>query len=107
MAASRTTGGAIAAKRIRGVCSFITGVAEGVRFRVEELRGSHPANSCNIQTKLVEAKLEMVCAAGVFHSGAAVPGVCWFITRGRFQRDEIDRRLQGSIGPRQGGSRCN
>jgi len=85
----------------------MTGVAEGVRFRVQQLRGSHSANSSNIQTKLVEAKLELVCAAVVFHSGAAVPNVCWFSTRGRFQRDEIDRHLQGSIGPLQGGSRCN
>jgi hypothetical protein len=82
-------------------------VAEGVRFRVEQLRGSHPANSSNIQAKLVEAKLEMVRAAGLFDRSAAVSRVRWINTRDRLQCDEIDRRLQGGIEPSEGGSSCD
>ena len=46
----------------------------------------------------MEAKLEMVRAAGLFHCGAAVSRVHWINTRDRLQRDEIDRCLQGGIG---------
>ena len=63
--------------------------------------------ACNTRTKLVEAKLEMVRAAGLFHCGSAVSRVRWINSRDRLQRDEIDRRLQGGISPRQSGSRGN
>jgi hypothetical protein len=42
----------------------------------EEARGSTADAACTPKTKMVKAKLEMVCGAGVFHSGTAVPGVC-------------------------------
>ena len=74
---------------------------------VEEARGSTADAVCNRKTKLVEAKLEMVRAAGMFHCGSAVSGVRWINTRDRLQRDEIDRCLQGGIDPRQGESRCD
>ncbi len=45
----------------------------------------------------MEAKLEMVRAAGLFHYGAAVSRVRWIDTCDRLQRDEIDGRLQGCI----------
>ena len=74
--------------------NFVTGV--------EEADGPTIDAACNTKTKLVEAKLEMVRAAGLFHCGAAVSGVRWIDSRDCLQRDEIDRRLQGGIGPRQG-----
>jgi hypothetical protein len=79
-------------------------VANGVGFRVEQRRGSHPANSSYRKTELVAAKLEMVRAAGLFHCSAAVSRIRWINTRDRLQRDEIDRRLQGGIEPSEGGS---
>ena len=82
-------------------------VANNFVTEVEEDRGSTVGAACHTRTKLVEAKLEMVRAAGLFHCGAAVSRVRWINTRDRLQRDEIDRRLQGGIGPRQGGSRCD
>src|SRR4029077_4076791 len=82
-------------------------VANNFVAEVEEARGSTTNAACNIKTKLVEAKLEMVRAAGLFHYGAAVSGVRWINPRDRLQRDEIDRCLQGGIGPRQGGPRRN
>ena len=45
----------------------------------------------------MEAKLEMVRAAGLFHYGAAVSRVRWIGTCDRLQRDEIDGRLQGCV----------
>jgi hypothetical protein len=68
---------------------------------------SHPADSSNTKTKLVEAKLEMVCAAGLFHGGAAVRPFRWLDIRGRLQRDEIDRCLEGRFGPRATRRRCD
>ena len=82
-------------------------VANNFVTEVEEARGSTAGAACNTKAKLVEAKLEMVRAAGLFHCGAAVSGIRRINTRDRLQCDEIDRRLQGGIGPRQGGSRCN
>lgn len=82
-------------------------VASNFAAEVEESRGSTGDAACNIKIKLVEAKLEMVCAAGLFHCGSAVSRVCWINTRDRLQRDEIHRCLPGGIGPRQGGSRCD
>jgi hypothetical protein len=82
-------------------------VANNFVTEIEEARGPIINGACKIKTKLVEAKLEMVRAAGLFHYNAAVPGVCRINTRDRLQRDEIDRRLQGSVGPCQGGSCCD
>jgi Cytochrome oxidase complex assembly protein 1 len=65
---------------------------------VEEGCGSAADAACNTKTKLVEAKLEMVRAAELFHCGASVSSVHWINTRDCLQRDEIDRRLQGGIG---------
>ena len=77
-------------------------IANNFVTEVEEARGSTADAACDTKAKLVEAKLEMVRAAGLFHCGAAVSGVRWINTRDRLQRDEIDRCLQGGIGPRQG-----
>ena len=65
-------------------------VAKNFVTEVEEARGSTVRTTCNAKTKLVEAKLEMVRAAGLFHCGAAVSGVRWINTCDRLQRDEID-----------------
>jgi hypothetical protein len=78
-------------------------VANNFVTEVEEARGSTARATRNSKTKLVDAKLEMVRAAGLFQCGAAVSRVRWINTCRRLQRDEIDRRLQGGIGPRQGG----
>ena len=64
-------------------------VANNFVTEVEEACGSNVDAACDTKTKLVEAKLEMVRAAGVFQSGAAVSGVHWINTRYRLQRDEI------------------
>ena len=64
---------------------------------MEEARGSTANAACYSKTKLAEAKLEMVRAAGLFHYGAAVSRVRWIDTCDRLQRDEIDGRLQGCI----------
>jgi hypothetical protein len=82
-------------------------IATNVAAEVEEARGSTTATACNAKTELVEAKLEVVRPAGLFHCGSAVSRVCWINTRDRLQRDEIHRCLPGGIGPRQGGSRCD
>jgi hypothetical protein len=66
-------------------------VANEFITEVEEARGSTARSACNSKTKLVEAQLEMVCAAGLFHCGAALSRVRWINTRDRLQRDEIDR----------------
>ena len=55
----------------------------------------------------MEAKLEMVRPVSLFQCGSAVSRVHWIDTRDRLQRDEIHGRLQGGLGPRQGGSRCD
>src|SRR6185369_1841580 len=82
-------------------------VAKNFVTEVEEARGSTDDAAWNTKTKLVEAKLEMVRADGLFHFDAAVPRVRGLNTRDRLQRDEIDRSLQGGAGPRQSGSRCD
>jgi hypothetical protein len=82
-------------------------VANNFVTEVEGARGSTVDAACNTKAKLVEAKLEMVRADGLFHYGDDVSGVHWINTGDRLQRDEIDRRLQGGISPRQGGSRCD
>jgi len=58
-------------------------VANNFVTEVEEARGSTTNADCNIKTKLVEAKLEMVRPAGLFHYGAAVSGVRWINSRDR------------------------
>jgi hypothetical protein len=65
-------------------------VANNFVTEVEEARGSTARAACNTKTKLVEAKLEMVRADGLFHCDAAVSGVRWINTPDRLQRDEID-----------------
>ena len=82
-------------------------VANNFVAEVEEARESTARTASNAKTKLVEAKLEMVRAAGLFHRGAAISRVRWINTLDRLQRDEIDRCLQGGLGPRQGESGCN
>jgi hypothetical protein len=57
-------------------------IANNFVTEVEEARGPSVDAACNTKTKLVEAKLEMVCAAGLFHRGAAVSGVRWIDSRG-------------------------
>jgi hypothetical protein len=68
-------------------------IANNFITEVEEVRGPTAGATCNTTAKLVEAKLEMVRAAGLFQRGAAISRVHWVNTRDRFQRDEIDRRL--------------
>src|SRR5262245_1927144 len=82
-------------------------VANNLVAEVEEARGSIADAACSAKTQLVEAKLEMVRAVRLFERSVAVSGVRWIDSRDRLQRDEIDRCLQGGIGPRQGGSRCD
>lgn len=82
-------------------------IAKTFVAEVEEARGSTGDAACNAKTKLVEAKLEMVRATGLFHCGSAVSRVHRINTGDRLQRDEIDRCLPGGIGSRQGGSRCD
>jgi hypothetical protein len=74
-------------------------VANNFVTEVEEACGPTVDAACHTKTKLVEAKLEMVRAAGLLHCGSAVSGVRWSNSRDRLQRDEIDRRLQGGIIP--------
>jgi hypothetical protein len=52
-------------------------VANNFVTEVEKAHGSTANAACNTKIKLVEAKLEMVRAAGLFHSGAAVSRVRW------------------------------
>ena len=82
-------------------------VANQFTTEVEVTRGPIADAACNSQTKLVEPKLEMVRAGGLFHCGAFVYHFYWVNTHDRFQRDEIDSRLQRSIGPSQCGSGCD
>lgn len=58
-------------------------IARNVAAEVEEARGSTADAACNAKTKLVEPKLEMVGAAGLFHCGSAVSRVRWINTRDR------------------------
>ena len=57
---------------------------------VEDACGATADAARNTKTKLVEAKLEMVCAAGLFHCSAAVRRIRWFNTLDRLQCGEID-----------------
>ena len=82
-------------------------VANNFVIEVEKAGGSTARAACSSKIKLVEGKLEMVRAAGLFYCGAAISGVRWINSRDRLQRDEIHGRLQGGIGPRQGGSHCD
>ena len=82
-------------------------IANSFAAEVEEACGSTADAACNAKTKLVEAKLAMVRAAGLFQCGSAVSRVRWINTGDRLQRDEIDGRLQGGLGPHQGGSGCD
>src|SRR5262249_13001052 len=75
------------------------GVAKTVGFGVEQLRGSYPADSSNTKTKLVEAKLEMVCAAGLFHCGTACRPLRSLTCRTSRQRDAIHGWIQGCATP--------
>ena len=68
-------------------------VANNFVSEVEESRGSTANAACDTETKLVEAKLEMVRAAGLFQCSGAVSHIRWVNTRDRLQRDEIDRCL--------------
>ena len=53
----------------------------------EESRGSTADAAGTPKTKLVEDKLETVCAAGLLHCDAAVSRVHWLNTSDRLQRD--------------------
>src|SRR5262245_33023093 len=94
--------------RFLGITPSILGcfnrcIANSFVAEVEEARGSTADTACKAKTKLVEAKLEMVRPAGLFHYGFGVSRVHWINPSDRLQRDEIDGRLQGGLGPRQGG----
>ena len=58
-------------------------VANSFVTDVEEVCGSADDTASDAQTKLVEAKLEVVRAAGLFHCGAHVRHFCWLDTRDR------------------------
>ena len=58
-------------------------IANNFVTEVEEVGGPTVDATSNTEAKLVEAKLEMVRAAGLFHGGAAVSGVRWINTRDR------------------------
>ena len=77
-------------------------IANNFVTEVEEARGPSADEPCNAKNKLVEAKLEMVRAAWLFHCRPAISRVRWINTRDRLHHDEIDRRLQAGSGPRQG-----
>ena len=83
------------------------GVANTFLTEVEKVCGSTIDPACNTETKLVDTKLEMVRAAGLFHCTAAVRRIRWINSGDRLQRDEIHRCLQRSVGASKGGSRCN
>jgi hypothetical protein len=58
-------------------------IANNFVTEVEEAGGPTVDAACNSKTKLVEAKLEMVRASGLFHCCAAVSGVRWINNRDR------------------------
>ena len=58
-------------------------VANNFVTEVEQARGSTANAACNTEAKLVEAKLEMVRADGLFHCGAAISRVRWINTSDR------------------------
>src|SRR5215471_15892514 len=82
-------------------------VAKILAFRVEHQRGSTCTSSIAGKNKLVDTKLEMVRAAGLFYCSTAVPRIRWINSGDRLQRYEIHRCLQRSVGSSKGGSRCN
>ena len=55
-------------------------IANSFVTEVEEMYGSADDTACDLQTKLVEAKLEMVRAAGLFHCGVGIHHFCWLDT---------------------------
>src|SRR5215471_10241183 len=87
--------------------SLKRGVANSFVTEVVKVCGSAADAVCNTKTKLVEAKLKMVCAAGLFHYGAAGRPFRCLDIRGRLQRDEIYRCLQGRVGPGAARRRCD
>src|SRR5262252_2732746 len=82
-------------------------VANNFITEVEEACGSTARTACHTKAKLVEAKLEMVRAVGLFQPGPDVSSVRWINTRDRLQRHEIDGRLQRSVVACQGKPCCD
>ena len=75
-------------------------IAQGFRAEVERLHGAKSARSSgNAETQLVETKLEMVRADGLFRHNNTVPRLCCFDRVDGVQRGEIDRCLQRRFGP--------
>ena len=80
-------------------------IAKSFAFEVEKLCGADTATDLsNAKTKLVEAKLEMVCAAWLLQRRGVVRRFYWLNRLDRIQRSEIDRRLQRSFGQGKGTS---
>ena len=65
-------------------------VANSFFAEVEEVCGSADDTACGAKTDLVEAKLEMVRATGLFHCVAGIRHFCCLDTCNRVQRDEIN-----------------
>ena len=82
-------------------------IANNFVAEVDKAHGPTADAACNPKTKLVEAKLEMVRATGLFDYGVTVSRLYWINSPDRLQRDEIDGRLQAGIGAREGRSRCD
>ena len=55
-------------------------IANNFITEVEEVRGPTAGATCNTTAKLVEAKLEMVRATGLFHWGVTGSRVYWINT---------------------------
>ena len=66
------------------------GVANSFVTEVVKVCGSTADADCNTNIELVEAKLEMVRAGGLFDCAAAVSRIGWINPRVRFQHDEIN-----------------
>ena len=64
-------------------------IAKSFAAEVERLRGAKSGGSSNAKTQLVEAKLEVVCAAWLLQRGRIVRRLCWLGRVDRVQRDEI------------------
>ncbi|HYY34902.1 MAG TPA: hypothetical protein VE867_00875 [Candidatus Binatia bacterium] len=73
-------------------------IAKSFASEVERLRGAKSGGSSNSKTQLVEAKLEMVRAAWLLQHIGIIRRFCCIDRSARVQRDEIQRRLQGSLG---------
>jgi hypothetical protein len=66
-------------------------VAKSFAFEVEKLGGADTATSfSDAKTKLVEAKLEMVCSPWLLRHRGVVRSFCWLSRLDRIQRIEID-----------------